>query len=100
MYVDIYLFAFLSNGATLTFEFGWKVVKVLLTHLFSLYLPGLPSACYEDSVFELWAKDGEFDESVDREIETLTRDKILDKINNHNMRQVHANWLRPSMGMS
>ena len=51
------------------------------------YFPGLPSACFEDSVFELWAKDGEFDESVDREIENLTRDKILDKINNQNMRQ-------------
>ena len=48
---------------------------------------GLPSACFEDSVFELWAKDGVFDESVDREIENLTRDKILDKINNQNMRQ-------------
>ena len=47
----------------------------------------MPSACFEDSVFELWAKDGEFDESVDREIENLTRDKILDKINNQNMRQ-------------
>ena len=91
----MYLFAFLKR-CYFNFVVGWKVI----TYLVSLYLPGLPSACYEDSVFELWAKDGEFDESVDREIETLTRDKILDKINNHNMRQVHANWLRPSMGMS
>ena len=31
-----------------------------------------------------------FDESVDQEIENLTRDKILDKINNQNMRQEFA----------
>ena len=55
-----------------------------------LYFPGLPTACFEDSVFELWANDGVFDESVDQEIENLTRDKILDKINNQNMRQEFA----------
>ena len=47
----------------------------------------MPTACYEFSIFELWARRGEFDEVVDQEIENLTRDKILDRINNHNTRQ-------------
>ena len=46
----------------------------------------MPTACYEFSIFELWARNGKFDESVDAAIENLTRDKILDRINNYNMR--------------
>ena len=47
----------------------------------------MPTACYEFSIFELWARRGKFNEFVDEEIENLTRDKILDRINNHNTRQ-------------
>ena len=47
---------------------------------------GMPTACYEFSIFELWARRGKFNEFVDEEIENLTRDKILDRINNHNTR--------------
>ena len=47
----------------------------------------MPTACYEFSIFELWARRGKFDDFVDKEIENLTRDKILYKINNQNTRQ-------------
>ena len=47
----------------------------------------MPTACYEFSIFELWARRGKFDDLVDEEIENLTREKILDRINNHNTRQ-------------
>ena len=50
-------------------------------------LDSMPTACYEFSIFELWARRGKFNEFVDEEIENLTRDKILDRINNHNTRQ-------------
>ena len=50
-------------------------------------IAGMPTACYEFSIFELWARRGKFNEFVDEEIENLTRDKILNRINNHNTRQ-------------
>ncbi len=49
-------------------------------------LSDLKTKCYEFSIFELWARDGEFDEEAENEIMNLTRAKILDKINNVNMR--------------
>ena len=64
-------------------------IKTQLTIKINLLwdLAGMPTACYEFSIFELWARRGKFDEFVDEEIENLTRDKILDRINNHNTRQ-------------
>ena len=37
---------------------------------------------------ELWANEGKFDTYAEQEIESLTREEILYKINNERMRQV------------
>ncbi len=44
----------------------------------------LEYACLEMSILELWAHDGKYDEATDREMETLTNQDVLDKINSHN----------------
>jgi hypothetical protein len=36
----------------------------------------------QETLLELWAHEGEFTERSDREIENLSQDQILDKINN------------------
>ena len=38
---------------------------------------------------ELWANEGKFDSYAEQDIEDLTREEILYKINNQQMRQVH-----------
>jgi hypothetical protein len=38
--------------------------------------------CEQETLLELWANEGEFTERSDREIENLTQDQILDKVNN------------------
>ena len=44
----------------------------------------MPTVCLEMSILELWAHDGKYDETTDREIEMLTKESILDKINSVN----------------
>lgn len=44
----------------------------------------MDTACFEMSILELWANDGKYDAKTDEDIETLTREDILDKINNVN----------------
>ena len=49
-----------------------------------LYCPlveSFPTTCFQTSILELWAVDGKYDETSEREIKELTRDKIIDKIN-------------------
>ena len=41
----------------------------------------MEDACMEMSILELWANEGKFDETSDREIASLTLDKVLDKLN-------------------
>lgn len=44
----------------------------------------MPKVCLELSLLELWANDGKYNEQTDRDIETLTKESILEKINNFN----------------
>ncbi len=44
----------------------------------------MPTVCLELSILELWANDGKYDEATDLAIELLTKESILDKINNYN----------------
>jgi len=44
----------------------------------------MPTTCLEWSILELWGNEGAFDEVSDYKIETLTKEKILDQINNVN----------------
>jgi hypothetical protein len=44
----------------------------------------MPRACLEWSILELWANDGRYDEDTDSQIENLTQDSILEKVNNFN----------------
>ena len=48
----------------------------------------MPTSCFEFSILELWGHDGSFDEKAEEEIENLTQQKILQKINSHNTRSV------------
>ena len=45
---------------------------------------GMPRACLEWSILELWANDGGYDDETDSQIENLTQESILDKLNNFN----------------
>jgi predicted RND superfamily exporter protein len=49
----------------------------------------MPKVCLELSLLELWANDGKYDERTDREIASLTKQSILDKINNFNKSGVY-----------
>lgn len=44
----------------------------------------MPKTCLEWSILELWGNEGAFDEASDLEIEMLTKEKILERINNVN----------------
>jgi hypothetical protein len=44
----------------------------------------MPTVCLELSLLELWAHDGHYDEVTDQEIENLTTESILEKINTVN----------------
>jgi len=44
----------------------------------------MPTVCLELSLLELWANDGKYDEATDLAMELLTKDSILEKINNFN----------------
>ncbi len=44
----------------------------------------MPTVCLELSLLELWAHDGHYDEVTDQEIESLTTESILEKINTVN----------------
>ena len=48
----------------------------------------MPTSCFEFSILELWGHDGSFDEKAEEEIENLTQQKILQKINSYNTRSV------------
>ena len=44
----------------------------------------LDLACMEMSILELWANDGDYDESTEQTIAQLTTEEVLDKINSFN----------------
>ena len=44
----------------------------------------LPLACLEMSLLELWANDGKYDSKTDEEIENLTLDVVIEKVNGQN----------------
>ena len=44
----------------------------------------LPTACLELSILELWGNGGEYDMETDRLISELTKESILDMVNNNN----------------
>ena len=53
-----------------------------------LYCPlveSLPTTCFETSILELWAINGKYDETSEKEIMELTQEKIIDKINSNNV---------------
>ena len=53
--------------------------------LYCPYVESMPTACFETSILELWANNGEYDETSEKEIMELTRAKIIDKINSSNI---------------
>ena len=40
----------------------------------------LKTECFQESILELWANKGVFDETSEREIKSLTKEKIIDKL--------------------
>ena len=44
----------------------------------------LKTECYQESLLELWANKGVFDEASDEAIKTLTKEKIIDKLKSSN----------------
>lgn len=44
-----------------------------------------PTVCYEESLLELWANDGDFDEESEKSIFNLTTDSIRETVNHHNL---------------
>ena len=49
----------------------------------------MPTVCLELGLLELWAHDGHYDSRTDAEIASLTRESILDKVNNVNKSGVY-----------
>jgi len=45
----------------------------------------MPTACFESSVLELWANDGEYDELTEETIMNITQEELLYKVNNVNI---------------
>ena len=48
-------------------------------------IEGMETACLEFSILELWANNGKYDTTFEREINSLTQEDILYKINNVNV---------------
>ena len=46
----------------------------------------LTTECFEESILELWANKGAFDETSDRTIASLTKEDILNRVNKGNYR--------------
>ena len=46
----------------------------------------LTTECFEESLLELWANEGAFDETADKTIAELTKKDILERINKGNYR--------------
>ena len=46
----------------------------------------IATECFEESLLELWANKGKFDEKSDMAIASLTKEAILDKLNAGNYR--------------
>jgi len=44
----------------------------------------MPTACFESSLLELWANDGEYDKQTEEDIFNLTQEELLDKVNSVN----------------
>ena len=62
-----------------------EIIKTLYPDPYCSIVKLMPQACFETSILELWARDGVYDKNVEEEIENLTEEKILEKINNVNM---------------
>jgi hypothetical protein len=45
---------------------------------------GMPTACYEFSALELWARDGDFSPALDEDLANATQEDILSVINGGN----------------
>ena len=44
-----------------------------------------PTVCYEESILELWANEGDFDEDSENTIFNLTTEDIIESINSRNL---------------
>eukprot|EP00092_Neocalanus_flemingeri_P040503 GFUD01044108.1.p1 GENE.GFUD01044108.1~~GFUD01044108.1.p1 ORF type:complete len:1044 (-),score=198.42 GFUD01044108.1:97-3228(-) len=44
-----------------------------------------PTVCYEESILELWANDGDFDEDSENTIVNLTTEEIIESVNTRNL---------------
>ena len=60
------------------------LVSSLYPEPYCTYATSLATACMELGLLELWAVDGEYGEQTDMEIENLSQEDILDRINNRN----------------
>jgi hypothetical protein len=49
-------------------------------------LLGFENACFEQSILELWAVNGAYTEKSDTAIGNLSKEEIINKINNFNQR--------------
>ena len=45
----------------------------------------MPTVCYEESMLELWANEGDFSDESEREISNLTYEDIIETINTRNL---------------
>ena len=50
------------------------------------FFPDLKTACFEDNILELWARNGKYDRNTDRDIQNLNTSQILDAVNHQNYR--------------
>ena len=56
---------------------------------YACFVLGMATSCFEFSILELWGHNGNFDQKSDREIENLTQEQILQKINTQNTRYLN-----------
>ena len=45
----------------------------------------MPTVCYEESLLELWANEGDFDEASKSQIFNLTSEEIIEVMNTRNL---------------
>ena len=63
-----------------------KIVSTFIIAFFCTVLSEFQKACFEHSILELWAVNGKFSKNTEKAVQNLTKDKIVDRINNENFR--------------
>jgi len=66
-------------------DIGTDLSVVLYPEPYCSMVQKMPTACFESSLLELWARDGKYDEQTEEDIMNLTQEELLWKINNVNI---------------